>query len=147
MSYSDDRNYYSDHRVRARERGNWYVHLDSNKMKATILLFDENGDEEEVEVPFHYEVCETCRGKGTHVNPSIDAGGLSAEDFYEDPDFADSYMEGVYDVGCYECGGNRVVPVINRDATEKSILERIDEKSRDEAQYRAEVEAERRFGC
>jgi hypothetical protein len=54
-------------------------------------------------------VCPVCNGEGTTVNPNIDAHGLTAEDFYEDPDFAEDYMSGVYDITCAACHGNRVV--------------------------------------
>lgn len=65
----------------------------------------------DVTVSFRFDVCPTCRGKGTHVNPSIDAGGLSREDFDRDPDFEEAYLGGVYDVNCARCKGKRVVPV------------------------------------
>ena len=58
-----------------------------------------------------WEVCGTCEGRGKHVNPSIDAHGLTREDFDEDPDFAESYFRGDYDMPCNECHGRRVVPV------------------------------------
>jgi hypothetical protein len=76
-----------------------------------LVLFED--DEAETEVPARYEVCDTCHGKGTHVNPSIDSHGLTAEDFAEDPDFREAYFEGRYDVLCAECGGRRVVPVVD----------------------------------
>lgn len=62
-------------------------------------------------IPYHWEVCGLCRGKGTVVNPSIDASGLTAEDFAEDPDFADAYFRGVYDIGCPRCGTRTTIPV------------------------------------
>ena len=48
--------------------------------------------------------CSVCNGTGSHVNPSIDANGLSSID-QEDPDFMDNYRSGVYDVVCNNCGG------------------------------------------
>jgi len=56
-----------------------------------------------------YIVCPTCEGEGKTVNPNIDAHGLSAEDFREDPDFAEDYLSGLYDVTCRACHGKRVV--------------------------------------
>ena len=50
-------------------------------------------------------ICPACKGEGSHVNPNIDAGGISAEDFYDDPDFFDDYMSGMYDVPCDACHG------------------------------------------
>jgi hypothetical protein len=50
-------------------------------------------------------ICPACKGEGSHVNPNIYAGGISAEDFYDDPDFFDDYMSGMYDVPCDACHG------------------------------------------
>ena len=51
-------------------------------------------------------ICPACSGNGTHTNPNIDAHGLSAEDFADDPDFAEDYFSGTYDVRCSACGGS-----------------------------------------
>lgn len=50
-------------------------------------------------------ICPACSGEGSCVNPNIDANGLTREDFDDDPDFAEDYMSGVYDVRCGACGG------------------------------------------
>lgn len=50
-------------------------------------------------------ICPACDGEGTCVNPNIDANGLTAEDFAEDPDFSENYMSGLYDVTCGACHG------------------------------------------
>jgi hypothetical protein len=86
-------------------------------------------DPGEIILPLEWGVCPTCRGEGSHVNPSIDSHGLSAEDFYEDPDFAESYHRGDYDVPCHECGGNRVVPT----STDPSFIKAMDDFWREEA--------------
>lgn len=65
-------------------------------------------------LPTKFELCSICEGRGTHVNRAIDGNGLGREDFDQDPDFAESYMRGDYDVACEECGGARVVPVVDR---------------------------------
>jgi hypothetical protein len=142
----EDRNYYGDSRVRAGERGDWFSSLDEKHNKATVTLFD-GDDEEEVEVPVKLEVCPTCEGRGKHVNPSIDAGGLSRDDFDEDPDFREEYMSGMYDVSCYECSGKRVVPVIDEDHCDAAILKRIHAKQEEDEDFRRLQEAERRMGC
>lgn len=54
-------------------------------------------------------VCPVCEGSGKTVNPAIDSHGLTREDFAEDPDFAESYMRGDYDITCRACNGQRVV--------------------------------------
>lgn len=61
---------------------------------------------------FTWEICPLCEGHGKHVNPSIDASGLTSEDFAEDPDFADDYMSGAYDVTCNQCHGRGSVVVL-----------------------------------
>ena len=50
-------------------------------------------------------ICPVCDGDGRVVNPNIDAHGLTAEDFDEDPDFAEDYASGLYDIPCTPCDG------------------------------------------
>lgn len=76
-----------------------------------FVAFSKDGDEIECRFPAKFKVCHGCDGKGTHVNCSIDGNGLTAEDFAEDPDFAESYFNGDYDVRCETCKGQRVVAV------------------------------------
>lgn len=105
-------------------------------------------DDDEVELPTKFEVCGRCEGRGTHTNPSIDGNGLTAEDFAEaGDDFREDYMSGVYDVQCYECKGARVVAVVDRDRCDKKLLKAWDNSQREEANYRAECEMERRMGA
>jgi|GEM_PF-869704 len=144
------RNYDNDPRVRAGERGDWYETFDEKRMIATILTYDEDDEETTVEVPVQYVVCPTCDGKGSHVNPSIDAGGISSEEFYDDPDFAEDYMSGTYDVSCYECGGKRVVPEIAYDrlnAEQKAAVEALEERQRWDEEDAAVRRAERAMGA
>jgi hypothetical protein len=106
------------------EGNGWYEVPDED---ATIfVVFDEDADEPvdetfatrgEAERFVHersredeeFEVCPACRGHGTTVNPNIDAHGLTAQDFADDPDFAESYWRGDYDQTCAACHGERVV--------------------------------------
>ena len=48
-------------------------------------------------------ICPACEGDGSHVNPNIDAGGIPAQQFAEDPQFAEEYFGGLYDVACQVC--------------------------------------------
>lgn len=112
-----------------------------------------------------YEVCSTCDGKGSHVNPDIDAGGISGDDpFWEDdrdddwdwggceddegnlPVATSRYMRGDYDVSCYECHGKRVVPV-PRDDNDPADLAIWRGMRRDDADYERECRAERMMGA
>lgn len=95
-------------------------------------------------LPCAYVVCETCDGKGRHVNPSIDSNGITSSEFDEDPDFRESYFNGDYDVPCAECKGQRVVPEIATShctAAEREHVERLIEEHYDEQR---ELEWERK---
>lgn len=89
------------------------------------LAVTDGDDEDKLFLPFKFEyaVCGTCDGRGTHVNPSIDAHGISSDEFDDDPDFRENYFNGMYDVTCYECYGKRVVPNI------KSVLPEFKKRS------------------
>ncbi len=89
-----------------------------------ITLRSDDWDAEmQLNVPCKYEVCTRCEGKGTHVNPSIDGHGLTRDDFADDPDFAEDYFNGVYDVKCYQCCGTRVEP--HPDGTHRKLSVRL----------------------
>lgn len=149
----DDRNYYNDHRVQAGERAKWYKSIDARRMVAIVLVnyVDEQDGletEEECEVPFKFEVCPTCDGKGTHTNPSVDSGGITGSEWAEwDDEDRESYMEGTYDVQCYECRGQRVTPEMDRERVDPKILEHMDRAAREEAEFRAIERAERMMGA
>jgi RecJ-like exonuclease len=144
----NDRNYLSDSRVIAGERGTWYLTFDEANMVAVVCIYEDNGDETQVEVPVKYEVCPTCDGKGTHVNPAIDAGGITSSEWEEwDDEDRESYMSGAYDVRCYECQGKRVVPVLDRDRTDPKVVEAIDTQERALAECERESRAERMMGA
>ena len=137
-----------DRRDRAAREEKWYESFDPAKMRAAVLVEDEDGCEREVEVPCVYAVCGTCDGRGSHVNPSVDSRGISPEEFDEDPEFAESYFAGAYDVACYECRGLRVVPAPDADhltAEVKSALEEAEERRAADARYDAEERYTRRM--
>ncbi|MAG24262.1 hypothetical protein CMI47_01670 [Candidatus Pacearchaeota archaeon] len=146
----DDYNYYNDSRTRAARQSKWYTTLDESTMTAQVMVEDEDGDEILETMPVRFEKCGLCDGTGSHVNPSIDSGGLTSDDFYDDPDFAEEYTSGRYDVTCYECGGKKVTAELDESQLndrQKEVLHEIHENARYEAEYEAMVAAERRFGC
>lgn len=102
----------------------------------------ETGDDIEIPLPMKWGVCPVCNGEGRHVNPSIDAGGLSAEDFDQDPDFAEAYMAGAYDQVCNRCEGRTTVPVVNEDAIPAEQLKAWRKQERELAECRAQERAE-----
>jgi hypothetical protein len=144
-----------DARDRAAMTGRWYESFDQDRMTVEVLLYNEDADDDAdeeflAEFPVEFEVCTLCNGKGSHVNPGIDAHGISADEFYDDPGFAEDYFSGMYDVSCYECKGLRVIPEI----AEKRLTDEqkknygiLQDKLRDDAMYAAECAAERRMGC
>lgn len=124
----------------------WYTLFEEDRMVLSFAVTDGDGWEVMHQVPARYEVCDTCSGKGTHVNPSIDSNGLTASDFAEDPDLAENYFSGLYDVPCVECGGRRVVPVVDEARCTPEQKRRAEEAQ--EEHYRDQVEQwhERRMG-
>lgn len=139
--------YYRDRRVTAAGLERWWESVDKGKMRATITLWSEAKDggsyEESIEVPIEFVVCTLCEGKGTHVNPSIDSHGLTRDDFLEDPEFAEDYFRGVYDIPCNLCSGSNVIP----KCSDPKIQKIIDEARQERQQHHLEVEAERRMGA
>lgn len=100
MSYEDETAFMSiEERNYARDR----------RVTARYIAPPENGK-------FTWAICPLCSGHGKHVNPSIDASGISAEDFAEDPDFAEEYFSGGYDVTCAQCQGRGSVVVLPKGA-------------------------------
>ena len=145
----EHRNYYNDRRVRAAERNDGILEIDERRQMMRIDVGeDDDGAEIEAWVHFKWEVCDTCEGKGSHVNPSIDCGGLSREDFDEDPDFEEGYFSGRYDVRCYGCDGRRVTAVPDPyGEKEKAWVERYDDLQSDRAEFDAISRAERMMGA
>ena len=125
------------------------VTFDHERMLIVVEVDDYYADCDEFdgkhEIPAVYEVCPTCDGKGSHVNPSIDSHGISAEEMYDDPEFAEDYFGGAYDVSCNECEGRRVVLTPKKGADERAV-NALDQAYRFEAEYAAEREAEMRMG-
>ncbi len=75
-----------------------------------------------------WKICSMCEGEGKYVNPSIDAGGLSAEDFAEDPDFMEDYFSGVFDVRCSECRGSGKILIKDEEAFYERAAQEADER-------------------
>jgi hypothetical protein len=146
----EDHNYYFDRRTAAAMRTK--PHYDERTNRLVVLINDEEDEDNEVykTLPSKFEVCPLCAGRGKHVNPAIDAGGLTREDFDEDPDFAEDYFAGAYDVPCYECKGQRVVPVPDEALMfddEKETYAVFLQQEKDEHDYQRLCAAERAMGA
>ena len=155
-----EHNYHDDFRV-ANAREQRLFNDGCNLKRMTYTFTTENDDGEEIAhvLPLKYEVCHTCEGRGVHVNPSIDAGGIGQDDEFWEDDYDDEiededgniggsrYMNGYYDVPCYTCGGKNVVPSVDRQAADPEVLKVWDDKSADAAECEAICRAERRMGA
>jgi hypothetical protein len=149
MATSEDMNYWNDPRVRGAQEGQ-ARRFDERSMTLTFTTVNDAGSEEEITLPAQFEVCDTCDGKGTHVNPSIDSSGLSAEDFDEDPEFRDNYLSGAYDEQCGACGGMRVVPVVAESRLsdgQRDSWERVQDQEEEHVGMCAIERAERAMGA
>lgn len=108
------------------------------------LHVTDEGDEVELTIRSHKEVCPRCHGNGSHVNPAVDGNGITWEQMDElGPEFLEDYLRGLYDVPCQECDGQRVVDVPDESDPNFAIYMADLEA---EADYRAEREAEIRMG-
>jgi hypothetical protein len=122
--------------------------FDAKAMTLSLEVEGDDGIPVVLTVPARFEVCGTCDGKGVHVNPSIDAHGITSSEWAEwDYDDRESYFSGGYDVQCAECKGVRVVPVPDESKANKAILEEIERAVDDAADYVEECAAERRMGA
>lgn len=147
----EDANYYNDSRVMAAAEREDRPKFDEKKMMLNFCLENEDGVEVEFSLPAVLVVCQTCEGKGKHVNPSIDAHGITSDEWDQwSHEEQQEYRDGTYDVSCYGCGGLRVVPIIREDglsAEQQEHLKMVRKSERDEAEYRAICRAERAMGC
>ena len=98
--------------------------------------------------PTRMIVCPTCRGRGRHVNPSIDSHGITSEDdAWQDEGFWSDYYSGAYDVACHECDGKNVVEEPDEDAITAEQAEEWNAYVQGIWEERAMIAAERRAGC
>ena len=102
---------------------NWKVNRDRKLIEIDDTYYDcipQDWSDERADAAFVLPgkviVCPRCDGRGSYVNPSIDAHGISPEEFHEDPDFAEDYFRGSYDITCVECNGTNVVLKPNKEA-------------------------------
>lgn len=135
-----------DRRRYAEEKARTFQRVNQRDMTAVVVLETEDGEEYEEVVPIIFDVCPTCEGKGRHVNPSIDEEGISEEQFADDPEFREEYFRGTYDVPCYECHGQRVVPVIDTEHADPNVVKAIHEREDADYAYAREREYERKMG-
>jgi len=152
-----------DHRYYAYVKGKWYEKLNTNKTKVLICPEDYFGDDDVSEtekcvvnlinddgyiaLPFIFDVCPTCQGKGSYVNPNIDSHGICSDEWSSwSCEEQEGYLNGYYDITCAECNGQRVVPIIDKtylNESEKIFVKMIEKKRSEE--YKEAVERQREF--
>jgi hypothetical protein len=145
MSRLEDLAIYSDRRFTASDE-RWWSAIDGRRACLDHDVFGPlpaTREDQATWIDVRFEICPVCDGTGKHVNPSVDAHGLTASDFDEDPDMYDSYFRGDYDVTCNLCRGEKVVPV----PTDPIVQDQLDEELQDRAQSRAEQLEEMRWGA
>ena len=79
-----------------------------------------DGEGWEVQAIAKYEVCHRCEGRG-------------------------HYFNGVYDVRCYECKGERVVLTLDYDRNPAWIIKLWEQHPQTQAEWQAEIDSERRM--
>jgi hypothetical protein len=108
----------------------------------TVTIDDGESEPRTVELPAHWVICGVCDGDG---KTSAGLGSFTQEDFEEDPDFAEEYMAGGYDVQCPCCRGRGSVKEIDRDRCtteeQKAALKHLDDK----AEWQREAFRERKM--
>jgi hypothetical protein len=117
--------------------------------KIKIEVYNEELDDyEDKEVNAQWIICRKCQGEGKIVNPAIDGNGLSAEDFAQNPDFKEDYMNGVYDIPCPECSGSgKILEPDPIGEEQEKLVELWLENRREVAEMRQQEEQERKYGA
>lgn len=127
-------------------------------MSQTIKFTYENedGDEIAVELPAKYVVCHECDGEGkTHLGwTRREQPAYTFEDFEQDPDLREELAQGVYDRPCPTCNGRTTVLEVDHAACKRTAHPLIREayaawiaRQREDAEFRAMCESERRMGA
>lgn len=113
---------------------------------------DKNGGDcsTTITLPARWDVCPNCDGHGKVDHPAF-SNGWTAYDRAEDPDGFEAYMAGAYDVACPVCKGRTTIKVADENQAEpalyKAYINALDRRAQADAEYRAEIAAERRMGA
>lgn len=120
-------------------------------LKITIRREKEDGDEEEevLELPGKWQVCHDCRGEGRTLTGSLRNVAYTREDFDEDPDFAEDYMNknSCLHEQCHTCHGRTTEMVVDEERlkyVKPDVLKAYNQWLKDEDERMAEEAADRR---
>ncbi len=106
-----------------------------------------NRNDEKVELPAKWELCERCDGDGSVDHPAFSNGITSSEWEEWDDDDRDNYMSGRYDVICPCCKGDGKVLVPDTDRCDPDDLKEYYDILEAQDMYEAERASERRYGA
>ena len=112
-----------------------------------LSVWDNDDNETIILLPTKRAICSRCNGDGVHTNPAIDGNGISAETFHEDPEFREDYFNGVYDIQCEECHGEKIVDIVDVDAMSYDTWKAWETDQRERMQDEMMRRAELRAGC
>ena len=112
-------------------------------MKDQITIYTD--DDLEVALPTKFEVCPQCEGRGMS---SAYLGAYTWDEMNEaGEEFIEEYFAGHYDRTCDKCGGERVVPVLDRAKCAPEQIKAYDKQQEELAESYAIEAAERRAGA
>lgn len=111
-------------------------------------VYDADDNEIEKKVPGKYEVCDRCRGEGTHVNPNIDGHGITQEEWETDWDEEEkeTYRSGGYNIICLSCEGKRVELVPDWDNMPQNMATEYEKHLEQQSEWDRERRSEEKFG-
>ena len=109
------------------------------------LVMTKKGNQFETLLPAKRIVCPTCEGTGRVLCDGLRGVAIDPEHM-EDPDFAESYFGGNYDVTCDHCHGENVVLEVDYEALSEKMKARVDRQANQEWRDEQERLAERRWG-
>lgn len=92
------------------------------------LTEDDDGYEQEFRIPAKWEICDDCEGDGTVLRDGLRGVAFTQEEMNEDPDFAESYFSGAYDVPCQTCTGSGKVKVPDERRAKPEVLARYQQE-------------------
>ena len=153
MSSIEEWNYWKDARVQHSMRIEYYK---VNEAEGTVTLSDsvfdrcvEEGFLEKdhngvLRTEFKYKLCNMCKGSGEVCNPSVDASGITQDQFEEDPQFEEDYIKGRYNIQCPTCKGLRVE---REPSLPKEIQNIINKEAEEDREYIRHCALEQALGC
>lgn len=114
------------------------------RYRAPVLYTDDNPDEP-VKLPTRYEICSCCSG---HGRSSAYLGDFTGSELAEQgSDWVDDYMSGAFDRACEPCDGTGKVQVPDYSRMTPAQAAAYQAQCRDDDEFDAICEAERRMGC